>query len=362
MSNETLHDELTTVAGVASAIALHANSYGIDIGPICQVLDIDPDDLQSLTARISLDRICRLLEACALLSNDEAFGLKSAAVFTLGSSGPFGYGMMTAPTVRHFLQFLADHMGFASQARECRLERTETEAIFSWTFSPLVSKRDQYVDLIVALHMRHLRRLMGDDADAIAVGLQRSRPTQPALFRERLTRVISYAMPVNSLHVPIRLLDRINPSGDETLFKLMDIQLRSLHADVTTEEEFVEQVRRYIRQRIAEPNLVIDTVAGYFGLSERTFQRRLAEFATTLNDLRDEERRRLSLALLRDSSLSISAIAYRLGYSAPSAFTRSVYRWFGAAPKALRHAEPEGDDALSPHEGADSSQNALKNS
>jgi AraC-like DNA-binding protein len=156
-----------------------------------------------------------------------------------------------------------------------------------------------------------------------------------------MARQISYGMPVNSLHIPARLLDHVNPGGDETLFKLMDIQLRTLHSDIATDEAFVEQVRRYIRQRIAEPNLALDAISRYFGLSERTFQRRLTDFSTTLNDLRDDERRRLSLALLRDSSLSISAIAYRLGYSAPSAFTRSVYRWFGAAPKMLRRAAPE---------------------
>ena len=341
MSNETLNDEITTVAGVASAIAQHAQSYGIDIEPICRALGIDSSDLQSLTARISLERICRLLETCAVLSDDEAFGLKSAAIFTLGSSGPFGYGMMTAPTPRHFLQFLADHLPFASQARDCRLRVTETEAVLSWTFSPLVPRRTQYVDLLVALQLRHLRHLVGSDGETVAVGLQRQRPAQPALFRERMTRHISYGMPVNSLHIPARLLDHVNPGGDETLFKLMDIQLRTLHSDMTTDEVFVEQVRRYIRQRIAEPNLALDAVSRYFGLSERTFQRRLADFATTLNDLRDEERRRLSVALLRDSNLSISAIAYRLGYSAPSAFTRSVYRWFGAAPKTLRRAAPE---------------------
>jgi AraC-like DNA-binding protein len=345
MSNKTANDDLTTAAGVASAIAQHAQSYGIDIVPICRALDINPDDLQSLTARISLDRMCRLFEACAVLSNDDSFGLKCAAVFTLGSSGPFGYGMMTAPTARHLLHFLSDHLTFASQARECRLQTGETDTVLSWTFSPLVTKRDQYLDLIVALHLRHLRGVIGKDIDTVAVGLQRPRPSHPALFRERMTRHISYGMPVNSLHVPTHLLDRTNPSGDETLFKLMDIQLRTLQSDMVGEEEFVDQVRRYIRQRIAEPTLALDMVAAYFGLSERTFQRRLAETDATLNDLRDGERRKLSLTLLSDSNLSISAISYRLGYSAPSAFTRSVYRWFGASPKHLRHGLPGDNDA-----------------
>ena len=343
MSNERINDELMTVAGVGSTLASFADGYGIDIIPICRALHIHPDDLQSLTARISLDRMCRLFETCALMADDESFGLKYAATFTLGSSGPFGYGMMTAPTVRHSLQFLVDHLAFASQARSVRLDIGEIDAVLSWTLSPLVAKRDQYVDLIVALHLRHLRAIIGTVEATVAVGLQRPRPRHTALFRQQISRQISFGMPVNSLHVPARLLDHPNPQGDETLFKLMDIQLRALQSDMAIDEEaFVDQVRRYIRQRIAEPTLALDRISAYFGLSERTFQRRLADHGTTLNELRDEERRRLGLALLRDSSLSIAAIAYRLGYSAPSAFTRSVYRWYGAAPKAVRQG-PQGD-------------------
>lgn len=344
MSNQTVNDESMTLAGLGSNLESYAHGYGIDIVPICHALGIDSRELQSLTGRISLDRMCRLFEACALMANNDSFCLKYAATFTLGSSGPFGYGMMTAPTVRHLLDFLADHLAFALQARDCRLEINESDAVLSWTFAPLMAKRDQYVDLIVALYLRHLRRMIGTEVSAVAVGLQRPRPTHPGLFRQHMSRQISFDMPVSSLHVPVRLLEHPNPHGDETLFKLMDIQLRTLKSDAIADEEaFVDQVRRYIRQRVAEPTLALELVAAYFGLSERTFQRRLADLGTTLNELRDEERRQLGLALLRDSELSIAAISYRLGYSAPSAFTRSVYRWFGAAPKAVRQGQQRGE-------------------
>jgi len=40
--------------------------------------------------------------------------------------------------------------------------------------------------------------------------------------------------------------------------------------------------------------------------------------------------------LLTETALPIADICYRLGYSAPSAFSRSVTRWFGASPRAVR--------------------------
>src|SRR5690606_1576470 len=111
---KSLTDELTTVAGVASAVSRHALSYGIDINPICKALEVDPTVFQSLTARISLDRLCRLLVACAVLSNDEAFGLRCAERFVAGSTGPFGYGLIAAPTVRDFIHFMEEHVQYAT--------------------------------------------------------------------------------------------------------------------------------------------------------------------------------------------------------------------------------------------------------
>jgi AraC-like DNA-binding protein len=344
MSNQTVSDELTAAAGVGSAIAQHALSYGIDIVPICKALEIDPVDLQSLTARLSLDRLCRLLEACALLANDEAFGLKSAPIFVLGSSGAYGYGLMTAPTVRDMVQFYSDHTPYVSQTSYCKLEFTDTDAVVSWSFSPLIVKRDQYVDMMIALHMRHFRRMFGSSTDAVTIGLERPRPKNPALYRERLSRHVSFDNRVNSMRFPNRILDRPNAHSDENLFRLMDHQCRTLASEDAIGEEFLEQVRRHIRKRIGEPVLALDAVAGYFGLSERTFQRRLADVGMTLNEVRDEERRSLSLTLLTQSDLSISAICYRLGYSAPSAFTRSVHRWFGVSPKSLREGINEGSE------------------
>jgi AraC-like DNA-binding protein len=79
--------------------------------------------------------------------------------------------------------------------------------------------------------------------------------------------------------------------------------------------------------------------ANYFRVSERTLQRRLAEAGTSINDLRDEARRELAQRLLVETQLSAGEIASRLGYSAPSAFTRSTIRWFGKTPRDYRKTQ-----------------------
>lgn len=337
MSNKSIADELTAVAGVASAVAAHAQSYGIDIAPICSALKIDPDIFQSLTARISLDRLCRLLEACALLADDEAFGLKCVDRFVPGSTGPFGYGLMTAPTVGDFVRFLAAHMQYATYASNLRFTMDDRGASLSWSFAPAIVKRDQYVDMGIALTLARLRDIVGIHADLVEVELERPRPKAPQVFRDYLTKKLRFGCRENALRIPASLIPMANPKADARLFSLMDIQCRTMRPDADYQDgNFIDQVRKFLILRMAEPNSSLSDISPHFGISERTFQRRLAEEHTSLAEIRDDLRRELSLNLLTESELAISEICYRLGYSAPSAFTRSVTRWFGQTPTELR--------------------------
>jgi hypothetical protein len=84
MPEKRLSDEITVVAGLAAGVSNYARGRGIDIAPICKALEIDPGNFGSLTERISLDRLCRLLETCALISGDDAFGLQCASTFPAG--------------------------------------------------------------------------------------------------------------------------------------------------------------------------------------------------------------------------------------------------------------------------------------
>ncbi|MFY8098829.1 MAG: AraC family transcriptional regulator ligand-binding domain-containing protein [Allorhizobium sp.] len=250
MSPRNLTDELTTVAGLASAVVEHAQSYGIDIKPICKALDIDPEVFQSL-ARISLDRLCRLLEACALLADDEAFGITSIKGYEAGSTGPFGYGLMAAPTGLDFVRFLDDHIQYVTHTSYSKLTIDERGAHLAWTFAPVIVKRDQYVDMSVGLVMQRARDLSG--SDGIEIDLERPAPRNLQPFRQFLARRLNFGARVNCVHFPRAFLNAQNPTGDRRLFELMDLQCRSLRPPSPAKAaDFLEQVRRYLLLHVSD--------------------------------------------------------------------------------------------------------------
>ena len=82
------------------------------------------------------------------------------------------------------------------------------------------------------------------------------------------------------------------------------------------------------------------TVARALGMSTRTFSRRLDVEGTTYEDVIDELRRSLALQYLKDPGMSLSQIAWLLGYEGSTSFNHAFKRWTGHSPSVARKGMP----------------------
>jgi AraC-like DNA-binding protein len=74
-------------------------------------------------------------------------------------------------------------------------------------------------------------------------------------------------------------------------------------------------------------------IAKRLGLSQRTLARHLAEEGTSFSGMLTEIRRDLANRYLKDETLSISQIAWLLGFQDLGAFSHAFKRWHGTAPR-----------------------------
>lgn len=332
----TLADQFEVAAGIITGINRHAASMGIDADPIARACGLEPERFTILNERISLDRVCRYMEALALISGDELFGLKSAAMYVKGGSGPFGYAMMNAPTVRDCLVFMGRNLQKVSETSICTLEIGQRAAHFEWTYSPLILHRDQYLDLSAAQTFSHFRGFLGDDVRQIRLELERKTPKNPNLHRQLLTPKVSFRAPVNAIIIPAELLDRANPLADRQLFAMMVQQMESIELRRTDINDPVAAIRLHVAENLESGTPTLASEADRLGMSSRTLQRRLTEAGTSMQAILDEGRKEMAMRLLLETNLTLSSIGYKLGFSAPAAFTRSAIRWFDMTPSEYR--------------------------
>jgi AraC-like DNA-binding protein len=79
-----------------------------------------------------------------------------------------------------------------------------------------------------------------------------------------------------------------------------------------------------------------EEIARRLGVSQRTFARRLALEGVTFSDLLESLRSDLARRYFADPDLSISQIAWLLGYQEVGAFSHAFKRWTGKTPREAR--------------------------
>jgi AraC-like DNA-binding protein len=79
-------------------------------------------------------------------------------------------------------------------------------------------------------------------------------------------------------------------------------------------------------------SLTADTVAAQFSMSSRTLRRHLQQEATSYQEILDDVRAELARHYLTKEKRGIDEVAFLLGFSDPSAFTKAFRRWTRQTP------------------------------
>ncbi len=124
--------------------------------------------------------------------------------------------------------------------------------------------------------------------------------------------------------------------GRSFLAFLANLDLPAARAPQPPADSFRARVQKAAEALLPKGEANVDQVARELGVSRQTLYRRLKAEGVTFEELLDETRKRLALNYLKREKLSVKAVAYKLGFSDPAAFSRAFKRWTGSSPAAFR--------------------------
>lgn len=330
-------DRLQIASVMLRGLSEFSAAAGLDFSSLVNAVGLQELDSESSDQYVNLDRFAKLLEIAAILTGDESFGLRYADWRFPRPTGPLSFAITTAPDVRTALHTLVKYTTTRIDVANIEVVVERDRMIIEWGFSPLFVRRWQLCDFSAATLMRQLRSTIDTQWRPLSVGLVRPPPRNLDMHRRVLGRALEFSQSTNFIALPISILDATIRDSSPELFKMSIQLLDRLLAERTSAADLISSVREEIVLALpSEEGTQLKRVARRLGMSVRSLQRHLAEYNTSFQQLVDETRRRLAVEYLEDPSLSFSQIAYQLGFSAPSAFTRASYRWFGRRPSAVR--------------------------
>lgn len=130
------------------------------------------------------------------------------------------------------------------------------------------------------------------------------------------------------------------PRADTALAAILADHARLSAATARPVLGWLDRFHRILDSGLADGPPSLDQVAHRLAMSPRTLQRRLRDEGTSWREELEKLRQRRVERLLRDTELSMDAIAARVGFTDSRSLRRAVHRWYGHGPARVRATGP----------------------
>ncbi|MFI5891344.1 AraC family transcriptional regulator ligand-binding domain-containing protein [Actinoplanes sp. NPDC051513] len=138
--------------------------------------------------------------------------------------------------------------------------------------------------------------------------------------------------------VTFSALDARRPflTANDEMWRVFEPELRRRLADLDRVESAADRVHAALLELLPAGQPSATAVARRLALSSRTLQRRLADEGTTFQAVLDHTRLALARHYLARPDVTVTEVAFLLGYDEPSSFYRAFHRWSGTTPQQAR--------------------------
>ena len=326
--------QATVVAAYGSAIASALAHAGIAPEPVFRRLGVDLALRNDPLHRLPVATVNRLIAECANLTGDEYFGLKVAKFLHLSNLHALGFGLMASSTLLDFCERLHRYMRLVSYS--ARMETRVVGDDIQLVAHPTVDVGVETQDAWAAFLMYFMRLLCRGELTPLRVELCRPAPAGgDGPFRELLAAPVSFGREEFVLVLPRTVMTAPLAGACPELAQQHD-NVAAAYLARLARNDIVASVRSLIIEQLPTGNCTRERVAMALHMSVATLQSRLAGSHTNFHALLNSIRLELARAYLSQSSLAVTEIAYLLGFTDLSNFTRAFKRWTGQSPSEFR--------------------------
>lgn len=322
---------LSTLAPWSATILRALEARGIDTAPIAERAGIDPGALgpESRVPRAALNRLWQLaVEA----TGDPAIGLEVSRHSAQTTFHALGYAVQASVTLKEAMERVIRYRRLIGDVLDLRLVDAGDRYRFQIDVSAEPGIPFQAVDAIAATMARQARRLHAPrPCEPLAVTFAHPSPPSDEAYRRTFHAPVTFDAETNALEYARADVEDRLPAGNAELARGNDEVLVRYLARFDT--ALSSKVRRALVEALPDGAPSKETVARALGMSARNLQRHLAEEGTSFKEVLNEARVSLARSYVSDRRLSVTEIAFILGFADTSTFSRAFKRWTGLSPR-----------------------------
>jgi len=312
---------------------------GFSEDEILQGTRLDWADLHSSNLFLSFEQVRRLIVRALQLSDCPWLGLAVGQSTQLAAHGALGYAAMAANNVGQVLLLMQRFTDLRLRWANVDIDTSDGLAIVLSETLTAPEVHEYLMGHLTTGVIRLLETTTGQDLrHSITIYWPFAEPTEPAwaqVYRDYCPNSHFGSLKLR-VEMPAELLltPSIAPDPDAYRIAVRDCERMLAQLQKGTVSTRVQQ--RLLACDGAYPTL--EQMAEHEHVSPRTLIRHLKDEGVSYQQLLDGVREELACWLLVHTSLSVEAVAERLGYEDTSNFSRTFRRWLGTTPRAFRGA------------------------
>ncbi|NOR43674.1 MAG: helix-turn-helix domain-containing protein, partial [Gammaproteobacteria bacterium] len=276
-------------------------------------------------------------EQAVMVIDDPTFGVKMVKHWHPSMMGALGYAWLVSSTLRRAMGRVDRYIHTVSQGLNTKLEDTPAGLKLSFFIDDSVDIKPQQHTLIIAVVLHMCRFNYGDELVASEICLARDEPDDKAAIDSFFRSEVRFDAEIDSITIARADADAELSSANKQIALMHDEMLMKYLIEIK-KGDIVDQVKNIILENLPDGQVTDGLVASELNLSERSMQRRLQEHQTTFRFLLDTVREMVAKQYIENPMNRMSDIAFLLGFSEQSAFSRAFKKWTGKSPLEYRNS------------------------
>lgn len=311
--------------------------YGVDPHAILRAADVDPAQLAQPGYRLSLYRTFKLLRMAEDATGDLHVGLQLGRHVQPKSYEVLGYALMSRSTLQQAIEQLIRFDALIWDVGGTRFYHDGEYAVLELNpvYVPWVPA--QAFELAISGQVAFGRWITGFQGAPARICFRHGCRGERAVYEAVFGCEVEFNATRNAVLFPLEYLQLPLRYADPALANIMIGTGQRLLSHYREETNIANEARALICELLPLGEQQLEKVAQRLAMTPHQLSRRLQQAGYRYPDLVEEVRQDLARHyLLADDALALTDIAFLLGFSEQSAFTRAFKRWTGQAPAHYR--------------------------
>ena len=333
------HDgHLPNATGAIARLAYtRAKTAGIAVEPLLKGAHLTLSQMENPHMHLKVRDQIQFLNLVAQAMADDFLGFHLAQAPDLREFGLFYYVLASAETLMDAFERAARYSSILNEGISFR-QANGGDVRVSLNYVNVNRHPDRHqIEFLLTALIRISRQLTGLHLMPAQVRLIHFRDRGAAEFPEYFGEDVQFGAETDEVVFPARIASLPLVSADPYLSKLLiGYCEEALSKRSGAHRSFRAAVENAIVPLLPHGKASASEIARRLGIGQRTFARRLSTEGLTFSGLLERLRFDLANRYLQDRSLSISEIAWLLGYQEVGGFSHAFKRWSGKTPREKR--------------------------